>query len=178
MKLERAIEKGAVGGAVNFTVEGTEVITYTPVTILTKLENENNRFTVMVSSSLPQGKTIVINIEKAILPVTKPEELIVMVDGKRIGLADDLSDVLEPSDENVPEYLVLIGNKGVQILVSIPSFSTRTIMITKGEEPAMVQAPPRSGEREFAIHPLLVMAIAIAFIAISIAFGRKLHRHS
>jgi predicted transcriptional regulator len=59
-----------------------------------------------------------------------------------IGLADNYADILDPTDENEPEYLILKGGKGAQILVSIPSFSTRTITITTLPTVPVIAPPP------------------------------------
>lgn len=75
------------------------------------------------------------NIENTVLPIPSIENILVLFDGKEIGMADNYADVLNPNDENVPEYLVLLGARSTQVLVSIPHFSTHTIEITRrGQE--------------------------------------------
>jgi PGF-pre-PGF domain-containing protein len=86
------------------------------------------RIDVVVESSTKAGKTILLNLDNRVLPAP-PEKIEVLFDGKKIQLADDYTDVLDPTDENLPEYLVLTGRRGVQILVSIPFFSKHTITI-------------------------------------------------
>ena len=86
---------------------------------------------VKVSSDVPKGRTIVINIDYDTLPISELDELLILYDGMEIGLADDYADVLNPYNEDVPEYLVLMGARGIQVLLSIPYFSTHTIEISK-----------------------------------------------
>jgi hypothetical protein len=86
-------------------------------------------------------------------------QIMVLVDNENIGPADDYDDVLDPTNEDVPEYLILVGQKGAQVLVSIPSFSTRTITI------ATLPTVPAVG-----IPPLyLVVVAAIALVAVLVA---------
>jgi len=91
------------------------------------------KVTVKVSSEISTGKTIVINIDDQILLLSDLREILVLYDGSEIDLADDYADVLNPNNENVPEYLVLVGSAGMQVLVSIPHFSTHTIEVEKLE---------------------------------------------
>ncbi len=92
-------------------------------------------------------------VDNRILPVARVGEISVLLDGKEIPLADDYSDVLNPDRE---KYLVLVGAKGIQILVSIPSFSTHTITIT-----AALPAPVEP------ILWILIGGIAVAVVVIA-----------
>ena len=83
---------------------------------------------VLEVESTENQKIIVVNIENEVLPVGWISKI--LVDNVEIEMADNFSDILDPTNENVPEYLILKGGKGAQILVSIPHFSTRTITIT------------------------------------------------
>jgi hypothetical protein len=43
-------------------------------------------------------------------------------------MADDINDVLDPNnDGSHPEYLIVLGSNGTQLLVSIPHFSEHSI---------------------------------------------------
>ncbi|MEM3723663.1 MAG: right-handed parallel beta-helix repeat-containing protein [Candidatus Hadarchaeales archaeon] len=76
-----------------------------------------------------RGRTILLNVEDEIIPVLS-EEIEVRVDNVKIEMADDYADVLDPAnDENACEYFILKGANGIQLLVSIPSFSSRTVTI-------------------------------------------------
>jgi hypothetical protein len=86
---------------------------------------------VYVSSDVPEGRSIVINIDNNTLTVSELTQILVLFDGKEIDLADDYADVLNPYNEDVPEYLIIMGAWGIQVLVSIPHFSSYTITITK-----------------------------------------------
>jgi len=118
---------------------------------------------VTVSSEVEKGKTVILNIDDHTLPVLQLDGIIVLYDNEEIGPADDYEDVLDPTDENVPEYLILIGEKGIQVLVSIPRFSTHTITITHVPE-----VPPA------ALNVVLIIGIAVLVVGIIIALTVKL----
>ena len=72
------------------------------------------------------GKTIVLNVEDFIF--SSLSDIIVQYDGKGINMADDINDVLDPNnDGSHPEYLIVLGSNGAQLLVSIPHFSEHSI---------------------------------------------------
>ena len=98
------------------------------------------KIVVKVSSDKPESKTIIINIDNTTLSFTDKNEVLVLFNGKEIGEADNYDDVFDPTDENVPEYLVKLGARGTLILVSIPSFSTHTIEIMQ-QTPAVIPTP-------------------------------------
>ncbi|MHA1664373.1 MAG: hypothetical protein ACTSVW_00890, partial [Candidatus Njordarchaeales archaeon] len=91
---------------------------------------EEEKVTLKVSSTASEGKTIVVTIDKYTLDISSPDQIQVFYDGEEINMADDYNDVLI-LDEDVPEYCVCIGAKGIQILISIPHFSTHTIEVVK-----------------------------------------------
>lgn len=96
---------------------------------------------VRVSSSEREGRTVMINIDEQTRRSLGLWEIRVLVDGEPIGRADDLTDVLDPNNDGGEcEYLLLVGANGVQVLVSIPHFSVRTITI-KSFEALPVPAP-------------------------------------
>ena len=85
---------------------------------------------VTVESENREGRTVVINVDNTVLPIVQPSRLKVLVDGEEASLAEDYSDVLDPTnDGGRAEYLILVGERGMQVLVSLPHFSTRTITI-------------------------------------------------
>jgi parallel beta-helix repeat protein len=104
------------------------------------------------------GRTVLLSIENEVLPLGWVWE--VTVDNLPIQMADDYTDVLDPTDENVPEYLILKGGRGAQVLVSIPGFSARTIAVT-----ATMPTVPTIG-----IPPVYLVVIAlIVLVAVLLA---------
>ncbi|MEW6222841.1 MAG: hypothetical protein AB1476_06025 [Candidatus Hadarchaeota archaeon] len=101
------------------------------------------RIDVAVVSDNADGRTIVLNVDNETLPGLRVGHIVVEVDNENIGQADDYADVLDPTnDGGLAEYLTLVGNRGVQLLVSIPHFSTRTITISTLPTQPFPVAPP------------------------------------
>jgi hypothetical protein len=73
------------------------------------------------------GKTVIINVDNKTLPDSR---IRVLFDGSEIATANSYADVLDPTNENVPEYLLVSSENGVQVIVSIPHFSSHTITIS------------------------------------------------
>lgn len=74
------------------------------------------------------GRTIVIDIEDDFFNLKNGTTI--QYDGNKIDQSDNLSDVLNPNDDGSnPEYLIVNGENGVQMFVSIPHFSEHSISI-------------------------------------------------
>ncbi|MFN4132751.1 MAG: DUF2341 domain-containing protein [Candidatus Hadarchaeales archaeon] len=128
--LRDAVIRGYVGAAVGIgkRVELSKIFFVHENVEVRMKEVRERRADVEVGSD--RGRTVLLNVENEVLPVLS-EEIEVRVDNVKIRLADDYADVLDPTnDENACEYLILKGGKGVQLLVSIPRFSTRTVTIS------------------------------------------------
>jgi hypothetical protein len=98
--------------------------------IQAKVEVRGNAVVAIVSSENRDGRTVILNIDNRALPILDLRRVEVEVDGEKIPLADSYEDVLDPNnDGDQAEYLILAGGEGVQVLVSIPHFSARTITI-------------------------------------------------
>ena len=134
--LKNANENEVIGATVNFDFNINEVSTVASTTIFNEeLEVDttikDDRVVIQVNSEMFEGQTIVINLDYESLQLSELNELLVLYDGQEISLASDFSDILNPNDEDVAEYLVLMGTEGYQVLVSIPKFSIHTIEIIK-----------------------------------------------
>jgi len=135
-KIEDAICNGEVGAHIavqmrNKSLEMTHVVTYTDLNISTNVSKGKIR--INISSTDKKGKTIVVDVDNETLNITNIADIRVIYDGKYISMAENYSDILNTSDDNgVPEYLAIAGsNNSIQVLISIPEFSTHTILITK-----------------------------------------------
>lgn len=90
---------------------------------------KNNTVSVNVSSSLTEGKTVVIRINNDILAAVNPRDVKVKFDDEDIQQADNYADVIDIKSDK-PKYLIVIGAKDVEALVSIPKFSEHQITFT------------------------------------------------
>lgn len=93
---------------------------------------DKGRIEVNVSSDEEGGQTIVIDVDNETFNIIDINRIKVRYDGEPIDMASNYSDVLNPDDDDgKAEYLIVVGSDGIQILVSIPSFSEHVILITE-----------------------------------------------
>lgn len=128
----RAASEGRVGAEVRAVAEGgdvrSEVVEFGDMSVMATHGNES--FLVVVSSDNETGRTVVMHLDPAVLGGNGSRELEVRFDGRPIEQAEDLQDVLDPSnDGDRAEYVLVHGSDGIQALVSVPSFSTHTIEV-------------------------------------------------
>lgn len=142
-------------------------------------EAGDNKVTVSVSSDVSTGTTLVVNVDNAVVPISSLDELVVLFDNENIELADDYDDVLDATDEDEPEYLVLVGAEGIQVLVSIPSFSTHTVTISTAAAPSETQPPEEVVTPPAEGIPIAAL-LAIAGLALTVFIAAVLigHRHA
>ena len=159
VKEDYEMTEGGVGALVSIKTEEQKTETDVEVKlpdISIETEAEVDRVTVEVSSIKETGRTIAVVIDSDTLPVSEIQEVLVLCDGKEISLASSYTDVLNPNDEDVPEYLVIMFSGGIQVFVSIPQFSTHTITIMRVK-------PPSPFPQELFI---VIFAFAVIFVAI------------
>jgi hypothetical protein len=160
--LENAFVRGDLGAVVAITIEVDKpglAKGYEHEDIRTELVTAiiGEKIEVVVSSEVENGKTVVVNVDNRVLPVGLIAR--VLVDNVEIGLADSYEDVSDPTDEDVPEYFILKGGRGAQVLVSLPSFSARTITITTLPTLPTVGVPP--------LYVIVIGAIVIAVVLLA-----------
>jgi hypothetical protein len=118
---------------------------------------------ITVSSENSGGLTIIVNIEDGVLALEDLDEIMILFDGEKIEMSSDYFDVFDPTDENEAEYLILSGRKGIQLLISIPHFSTHIISISvpaRSSVPAHPQ-PPAPATVQPAQMPTQPFALAV-----------------
>jgi len=126
--------QGTTAALINVKMEEQKISTSTVTKVRDidiETEAEQNKVTIKLSSVKQDGRTIAVNVDRDILPVREERDVLVLYDGKEIMLASNYTDVLNPNDEDVPEYFVIMLSHRIRVLVSIPSFSSHMITITK-----------------------------------------------
>jgi len=103
---------------------------------------------------------VILNLASGLLP----ENFRVLVDGQPASPASSYADVLNPLDENIPEYVILQGSGWVHVVVSIPGFSARTITLGALEKP--------TGVPWVIVGALIVVVVAL----IILLSGRRVRR--
>lgn len=154
-RVQEAIERRTVGAEVTLRAPGqrdvamaaagpdVEILAYDDVEVEVDLPDAvtpDSPMRVVVSSELTEGRTIVLNVDEALLASSDPEHLILRYfdlrdDGTEtevvFGLAaGGLQDILDPADDGgQPEYWVVQDANGLQVLVSVPHWSVHAITV-------------------------------------------------
>jgi len=171
VELRNALVRGDIGASLTITIEVDKPGLskgYEREGVRTRLGEVivGERIDVVVEST-ENYKTIVINIENDVLPVGWISR--VLVDNNPIDMADDYADVLDPTNDNGrPEYLILKGGRGAQVLVSIPHFSQKTITISSLQVP--VGGIPN-------LYLVLISIIVLITVILAVIWRRKFPRH-
>lgn len=142
--LWRAVGEGVVAGEVKVTAaskvgETQPVVETRPyskdITVVGEPTANGVKVTVESAVNRGEGKLVVMTLGPQVFGAMTPKGLDVRVDGKRISLANDYGDIVNPKDDGgEPEYLVTSGANALQVLVSIPHFSTRVITIERASD--------------------------------------------
>ncbi|MEM2978775.1 MAG: NosD domain-containing protein, partial [Candidatus Hadarchaeales archaeon] len=116
---------------------------------------------VEIASPTPEGKSVLINLDNRTLEGLGSKEMRIFVDQVEALPAEDYVDVLDPTnDGDRCEYLILLGTKGAQVLVSIPHFSLRVISVRASVVPSV----PRSRHLPLAIGLVIFVVLALLLI--------------
>ena len=133
--LENAFSAQQIGGVVNLVGNTLErVYRHPSVEDVSVIEVKARERVKLELRATGGGRSFVLNISKETLASVSK----VLVDGNEITKASSYADALDPSDENEPEFFVLEGRAGLQVVLSIPSFSTRTVVLLGPGEPSLL----------------------------------------
>jgi PKD repeat protein len=177
--IDDAFLEGKIGACVSVRMPGeTHEVTWEyqhpEVEVVVGEVSAGERVEVRVSSDPGNRKTILLNLDSRVLPVAGPWEIDVLYDGQGINMARNYEDVLDPTDETAPEYLLMFGGDGVQIMVSIPSFSLHTITIEKKTVTTeKVTTGPPSPAGQFSALPLALVAGGAVLVVLIVLVRRR-----
>ncbi len=128
---------GKLGAEAKVSGLGSEVIAYddVEVNITTPARiNASTPLRVVVSAELEEGRTIIIDVDPALMtgPDLELRYFDVLDDGNEtevvFRMASSLADVLDPSDDGgQPEYWVVEDEDGIHVMASVPHWSTHAI---------------------------------------------------
>gem|GEM_PF-6434319 len=168
-KVAGAISEGRVAASVTVKVEvetGRVKVKkdFQHEQVQAQVEVRGNNVIARISSENREGRTVILNVDNRVLPIVNIRHVRVEVDGQEIPLADDYDDVLDPTnDGGWAEYLILVGGEGIQVLVSLPHFSTRTITI-RG---------PITGGPSYWTPALVAVSIVVIVLILLLTLRRK-----
>ncbi|MCX8201324.1 MAG: hypothetical protein N3H84_04395 [Candidatus Caldarchaeum sp.] len=83
---------------------------------------------VLTSQQSKTGRIIIIDVDKAMMKEYFPRDVSVRVDGTAAKLASDIVEVLN-GDADRPTYFIAITGRGLQLVLYIPSWSTKVVLI-------------------------------------------------
>ena len=169
--IDNAIINGSVGCEILIKDDlGSHVVIYTDGLTINATNITNNKVSLKISGDEGvTGKTIVINVQGDLF--YNPDNMSIEYDGENIRMADDLDDILNPDDDGShPEYLVIHGANGTQIIVSIPHFSEHEITVySVGSSPitsASVLEATSDIVTILALYAMICAVAAILFVGI------------
>ena len=86
---------------------------------------------VVVNSQIPNGRIVIINVDKDLLQTTSVEKLLVSFDSTTINSTDTLESLMEKvqNKDTSASYYTLTGEQLTTVFVYVPHFSTHTISI-------------------------------------------------
>lgn len=147
-KLRSAMEKRHLGAEVALerhpanASRQVQVVAYDDLTVQVSLPNGTAAgapIAVQLSANLTEGRTVVLHVDPTLLGNSTADRLELRYfddhdDGTRTEVlflrAAGLADVLDPTDDaGQPEYWVVEDANGLQVLVSVPHWSTHTVTL-------------------------------------------------
>lgn len=179
-ELGRARRDGSVGAEVSVAVDADgktvkEVLPLEDMKVDVEAEPAARRVEVTVDADLPEGKTVVISISRDVIGASGQVEvthLLVDDDGgeteAEIRQASSLLDVLDPTDDETAEYVVVLSADGnAELLVSFPHWSVHKVRVQGMQSPMDLLALPGPGA------VAAVLAVAGAAVAVAAGRGRR-----
>ncbi|MCA1811892.1 MAG: hypothetical protein LC623_07780 [Halobacteriales archaeon] len=148
-KLRAAVESRHLGAEVALerhpanASRAVQVLAYDDLAVQVRLPDTaaaDAPIAVQLSANLTEGRTVVLHVDPALLGNATADRLDLHyyddhADGSRteavFARAGSLADVLDPTDDGGrPEYWVVADADGLQVLVSVPHWSTHTVTLS------------------------------------------------
>lgn len=121
---------------------------------------------VLASDSSEQGRLIILDVDKSIQREYFPRDVSVRVDGEPAKLATSVSEVLS-GELDKPAYFLAVTGGGLEIVLYIPSWSTKVVLIGSSSSLSyLISIPSLLGrENEFTATTLAVAVLVLALVA-------------
>ena len=130
-KIMEKIQEGKVIGEVSVSAysgeKSSDMMQYQHQVQLQVQNAQQNKLEIKVSAQYPEGKCVVINIDKGTMALSGNQQIMVKMDGQKMEKAD-IDTVLNAHDSK-GRYNVAEGSNGYQICVYIPHFSDHTLTV-------------------------------------------------
>jgi hypothetical protein len=144
-QIQAAVETRHLGAEVSLerhpanASRAVQVLAYDDMAVNVRLPDPGAPISVQLSSNLTEGRTVVLHVDPALLGNATADRLLLRYfddhdDGTQTEVvfarAASLADVLDPTDDGGrPEYWVVSDADGLQVLVSVPHWSTHTVTL-------------------------------------------------
>ncbi|MDJ0271393.1 MAG: hypothetical protein NYU39_02280 [Aigarchaeota archaeon] len=121
---------------------------------------------VLTSDSSEQGRLIILDVDKSIQREYFPRDVSVRVNGEPAKLASSVSEVLS-GELDKPAYFLAVTGGGLEIVLYIPSWSTKVVLIGSSSSLSyLISIPSLLGrENEFTATTLAAALLVIALVA-------------
>ena len=94
-----------------------------------------SRVDITLASSLSAGQTLLVSLDPDTIPGMARGKASIRFDGEAVAQATSYADILDPDDDQgAPEYFVLAGDAGTQVLVSAPSSGVHTVTLEEQKD--------------------------------------------
>lgn len=134
-----AIQRSRVGAELSVVTDHGDalhdLVVYRSDLELRLLEARRNKIRVEAEGIGAQGTVLVLQFARATLPVAAPADLVVSIDGEAAAMAEGANGVLSAalSQVETPLAFVALGDRGGQVLLFLPHFSTYTIELGRAQ---------------------------------------------
>jgi hypothetical protein len=165
--VEEAILNGHVAARIQVLGNGTDVLAYQDANVTShRLQNGSHR--VIVDANFTSGRAFVMDITPGLV---RAEELGVLYYDEdagdlvpaKIQRADSVSDALESTEGEGPEYYVVTGLDGAQVIVSVPRFSIHAFEV--------FAIPPEVAP--LIVYGLVLGILVVGLMAVGAMVGRR-----
>ncbi|MFZ3059141.1 MAG: hypothetical protein WA102_05310 [Candidatus Methanoperedens sp.] len=128
MLVTEGISNGTIGAEIYLdSADSYDVAAFGDMSVRTDFP-DSNTMNLNVSSNSMNGTVLVVNIGGSLYNSLLDKNLIMKYDGKDIYTANNFEDIIDlTNDFGHSEYLLVTGNTGAYIFVSVPTFSSHVI---------------------------------------------------
>ena len=174
-RLNEAIKNDKIALETSFSIKDEKVsneVNYYNENIETKLllaDKNQGIIKIEVSSDDPEGKVVMIDLDEEFLSVSDFNEILVKFDDEVINHTYDINNVLGTSNEAL--FHLISGEKGVGLLVYVPSFSKHTISVEKQVQNIVVV--PGTSEVNKLLPTAMAVGITVLGAVVLVRRGKK-----
>ncbi|MEM1955258.1 MAG: hypothetical protein QXN44_00820 [Candidatus Caldarchaeum sp.] len=144
------------------------------VAVLSHSFEQNHVRLVLSSTKEAAGKLVIIDVDKDFMKNYLPRDISIRVDGTPAVLAQSITEILT-EDSTEPKYFLALTGRGLQIVLYIPNWSTKVVIIGSASSLSFQIAIPGFWNREFELFATTVgFMLLMAFVFVAKVLRRTL----